>query len=303
MVKYILLLSLPFLYLACQHTTAQTEYPSNQDIDQSYTYWHDGTAEINSYELAQERYGEFRKGSAILIFVSEDLSDRNQVKVDDWQKYHGKKINVLKLNQLRKFNTGIYDYSIMQSVFTPFDRVQYPHTIKVTTSAQDWCGHSFYQLNLEENKFRASMRSYFGEEGDKDWNISTAFLEDEIFNRIRMGPESLPIGKQEIILGALHSRFTHTPIKAYNAHLSLTKESADIFQYSLDFPALERKLSIRFSSSFPYQIESWTDSYPTGFDGSGPIMSSTARRIKTLKEKYWSRHSEADSTLRTALGI
>ena len=45
---------------------AQTKY------DTFNAYWYTGLAEITSYSLEQARYGEIHKGSAVLIFVSEE---------------------------------------------------------------------------------------------------------------------------------------------------------------------------------------------------------------------------------------
>ena len=36
-------------------------------------YWYQGKAELNRFELSQVRYGEIRKGDAVLIFVTEDF--------------------------------------------------------------------------------------------------------------------------------------------------------------------------------------------------------------------------------------
>ena len=68
-------------------------------------YWHAGKAEVSSYDLQQSRYGETRGGKAVLIFVTEDLSKKLQVKLDDPSGRN--KINVLKLNFTKSFITGI----------------------------------------------------------------------------------------------------------------------------------------------------------------------------------------------------
>jgi hypothetical protein len=46
-------------------------------------YWYSGTAEITSYTLMQERYGEIREGTAVNIFVSEDFLPDAQVKANN----------------------------------------------------------------------------------------------------------------------------------------------------------------------------------------------------------------------------
>ena len=84
-------------------------------------YWFDGKAELTSFSLSQERYGELRQGHAVHIFVTEDFLAEQQVKAD---RPLDDNIPVLKFNGVKKFVTGIYPYSIMTSSFSP---VSYTH--------------------------------------------------------------------------------------------------------------------------------------------------------------------------------
>ena len=92
-------------------------------------YWYPNGAEISRFSLKQSRYGEIHEGDAVLIYVTEDFRPDTQVKAD-FQKPNN--VSVLKLNATKKFNTGIYPYSVMQSTFFPVDNNQ--HAIKVTSS-------------------------------------------------------------------------------------------------------------------------------------------------------------------------
>ena len=121
----------------------ETEETKRRDLSQEFKeYWYAGQAELTSYELTQERYGELRRGTAVTIFVTEDFLPEAQVKAD---RYSKKNIPILKLNNTKKFLTGIYPYSIMTSSFVPVDREM--HALKVTHSMQEWCGHVYVQLN------------------------------------------------------------------------------------------------------------------------------------------------------------
>ena len=40
------------------------------------SYWYDGKAELTSYSLVQNRYGELHKGHAVMVYVSEDFSKK-----------------------------------------------------------------------------------------------------------------------------------------------------------------------------------------------------------------------------------
>ena len=61
-------------------------------------YWYQGRAEISSYTLTQARYGELRKGDAVLVFVTEPLSKSRQVKTDPTPSNKEDVVSVLKLS-------------------------------------------------------------------------------------------------------------------------------------------------------------------------------------------------------------
>ena len=105
-------------------------------------YWFDGNAEISSFNLNQSRYGSIRKGSAVLIYVTEDFLPKKQVKANKKNEYT---YNILKLNRTKKFLTGIYPYSIMTSIFSRLGK-NLP-LIKTSTSIQEWCGQTYLQIN------------------------------------------------------------------------------------------------------------------------------------------------------------
>ena len=161
-----------------------TEGPRLSESGTFHRYWHAGKAEIDSYELNQSRYGENRPGKAVLIFVTEDLSRKLQVKLDDPSS--GNKTNVLKLNFTKKFITGIYPYSMMLSVFTPTDRTKDSPSVKVVMSSQEWCGQVYTQLNLRGNRYSIKSHSYFEQEADEQFSVKQTLLEDELWNLIRL---------------------------------------------------------------------------------------------------------------------
>ncbi len=136
-------------------------------------YWNRGKAEITSYDLEQARYGEVHPGEAVTIFVTEPFDPEEQVKADNPDEAD---IQVLKLNLTKKFVTGIYPYSMMLSVFTPVNLEKFPRTLKTTVSSQEWCGHTWTQLNWRNGKYLAELRSYFESEGDWDFVVGDAIL-------------------------------------------------------------------------------------------------------------------------------
>ena len=161
--------------------------------DEFKSYWYAGEAEITSYSLEQARYGELRKGTAALIFVTEDFNPKKQVKADVSGPDN---VSVLKLNATKNFNTGIYPYSIMQSTFYPLS--YQGHAIKVTSSMQEWCGHVYTQLN-NRNGFEVKSHSYFESESDQELNLEKHILENELWTQLRINPNALPTGEHLVI--------------------------------------------------------------------------------------------------------
>lgn len=262
-------------------------------------YWFQGKAELTSYKLKQSRYGEIHEGTIVNIFVTEDFSKGKQVKLNDPSSAGDDKLPILKLNQSIKFNTGIYPYSIMLSVFSPTDINNYPHAVKVTASIQEWCGMVYYQMNDKKNKFEIEQRSYFEGEGDNNVSLDRVIQEDEIWNLIRLDPEKLPKGTMNVLPGTIFLRLAHKPLEPVTTNLGL-QEINGVMVYTIDMPSLKRKLNIHYEKAFPYKIMSWEDTFP-GIDGK--ILTTTAVKIKDTMLDYWRTHTNADRILRDDLGI
>lgn len=308
------LLSLLFLLSACnssaretQVTTAPKEtYPTvtSRFSGTLPDYWYQGKAEINTYDLQQVRYGEVHPGVATLIFVSEDFLPGPQVKNDRYANPNSTPI--IKTNQIRRFTTGIYDYSVMSSVFTPTKTSQFPHSLKVTTSSQDWCGQSFGQFNYQGGDvWKAQLRSYFEAEGDQTVTLNGDWLEDEIFNRLRIDPRGLPIGEQMVVPALSYLLLTHQPLVAVKAVTKLDAYQgsdfnvANLQEYSLNFPSLNREVSIVFQPEPPYTIEGWTETFPSR----GRELTTVAKLKKQVLEPYWEQNRPEFVAQRKELGL
>ena len=268
-------------------------------------YWYQGKAEITSYDLKQARYGELHDGDAVLIFVTEDFSEKKQVKLDRPGEAGDDAVKVLKLNALRNFNTGVYPYSTMTTAFSPVDRDRHPRTLKITTSVQEWCGHAFVQLNLQEGQYRVQQYSYFEREGDRNEELEAAITEDEIWTTIRLNPGNLPTGEVTMIPGTLYQRFDHTAWRTVNATAILMPETyePEVMVYNLVYyPELNRTLTIRFRRDFPHEIESWEE-VELASDGTTKELVTTAVRNRRLMLDYWTRNSVVDVELRRELGL
>jgi hypothetical protein len=259
-------------------------------------YWYEGVAELTTYDLQQARYGELREGTAVLVQVSEDFLTDKQVKNDNYSNPNSTPI--LKTNLFKRFTTGIYDYSLMSSVFTPTDVTTQPRSLKVTTSVQDWCGQTFTQLNYGGGEVYAmELRSYFEREGDVDTELEIDFLEDEVFNRIRIGGD-LPQGEFRVLPATGYLLMTHQPYEAARATASVMDEGGTR-RYVIDYPELRRRLEVTFDAASPHVIRQWTETYPSR----GEVLTTKATLREQRREPYWEQNAVADEPRRAELGL
>jgi hypothetical protein len=274
--------------------------------DQFQDYWYNHGAEISRFSLQQMRYGEIHEGDAILVFVTEKMNPDIQIKADH---PGAQDIAVLKLNSVRKFFTGIYPYSIMTSIFAPVDVQKYPLPLKISSSTQEWCGHVYTQMNLNENEYRVRMHSYFEGEGDRDFNVQKVIPEDALWTLIRLAPASLPRGEFFMTPATLYARLAHRPVTAQKAvsDLSLAGEKSlegnVLVIYEINFPAEQRTLRIYFEKDFPHRIQKWQETY-RGLIGTGAkVLTTKAARTHTIMDPYWKHHTNKDRRRLDALGL
>jgi len=298
----ILLTTLSLMFL--HYMPVAFSLPDESDF---HSYWYNHGAEITRFELEQSRYGEIHSGHAILIFVTEPFLPDIHVK-SDYESSRKKSIPILKLNLIKRFSTGIYDYSMMKSVFTPIptEEQRYIKTLKVSTTRQDWCGHVYLQYNLDGDHYNVKQHSYFEKEGDKTITVPSVHLEDEIWTRIRTAPETLPSGKIKMIPGSFYTTLRMKELREKDAFAELTNTrevDRGISQYTVTYPSLQRTLSIRFNQNFPYDILSWSESYPSGSGKNAKVLTTNARRTHAVMTDYWNKHSVKDIELRKELGL
>ena len=298
----IYLIIIAFTHHSCNQVNSYA--PKQPDLSQEIwqpseefkKFWFRGEAEVASFDLQQSRYGDIHQGHAVMIFVAEDFSLSKQVKLDYPQGAGSDKTSVMKLNMVKKFNTGIYPYSMMLSAFTPIERGYQPHSLKTSSSIQEWCGHVYSQMNLKEDVYSLKEYSYFEFEGDSEREVDISLLEDEIWNIIRLDPALLPVGTQSIIPGAFDSRLRHKRISPVRADLRLTEANEEgLREYSLSY-STGRTLAIRFDAAFPYKIMGWTETLPSG-------QQTIASRKTGRMIDYWTRNDPGDSYLRDELSL
>ncbi len=294
------IISIPFLtvffvlvFFGCSNNSTEDDLWQDRHLTEEFkNYWFNGEAEITSYELVQSRYGEARNGTAVMIFVTEDFLPDVQVKADDRDEDN---ISVLKLNSTKNFITGIYPYSIMQSSFLPLQGNS--HALKVSASIQEWCGQVYMQVNNRKS-FEIKSHSYFEGEADEDISLAKNYLENEIWNQLRVEPKELPVGEFKMIPSLEFIRLAHIEIKEYEAFGEfLRDEKLEI--YKISYPQLNRELSIYFERSFPYRITKWIETAKR--DGKEYVT--TATKMSEIRSDYWNKNSNNDLPLRENLSL
>jgi hypothetical protein len=277
-------------------TTGEGKALLVSNIDNNFNaYWYAGKAEINSYDYFIDRYDQPRKGYAVMVFVTEDFSKSKHVKLDDPAKAGDDRVPVLKINALQRFNTGIYDYSMMSSIFTPVDLNKNPRSLKMTTTVQDWCGHIFTQIDEKKDKYHVSQYSYFEMEGDKAYDTEGVMLEDEILTRLRINPANVPTGDVKLIPNLTYTRLRHKGIEPLAAKIEIkdiaNKQRSIIVKYTAG-----RRLEIDYEAAFPYKIMRIGE-----YDGDKKMSEAIIK--KSIMSDYWTKHTNEDAGLRSDLGI
>jgi len=299
---------LPYLFLIIPGSICFLYSQSEINIEAETSikeYWSDGKAEVASYDLLQYRYGELRKGKLVQVMVPEDFLTDKQVKNESNKRKNSAR--VLKRIETRQFNTGIYQYNMSTSSFTPVDNEKHGKSIKLSASSQEWCGSTYAQFNKKGDNYKATLHSYFEKEADQEKLIKNAFLEEEFYTLIRINPSDIAIGKLNIIPSQVVSRFLHLPLRSYSALISTGDYSGKDFkgdnqQYlSIEYPELKRNLTIVYKSESPHLITGWIDSYPSPF--TGEIQSSKAVLKTHIKQPYWNLNSTSDADWRGTLGL
>jgi hypothetical protein len=198
-----------------------------------WAHWGDGKAEMGGYRLNQPRYGATRTGSAVLIFVTEDFSDSIRVKADPGKHPAPDVYPVMKLNVVRHFQTGIYDYNVLTSIFA---RVAPGWPLaKISFSSQEWCGHVYHQILPRGGRVGGLFHSYFDGEADGKDDLPLpegGVFEDTLPILLRgWNGEYLKAGESRTVpfLSSLfQSRLAHKPLAWGKATISRAAAATDL---------------------------------------------------------------------------
>jgi hypothetical protein len=195
---------------------------------------------------------------------------------------------------------------MMSSTFTPvYEKASLNSPAKVSTTSQEWCGHTFTELKKKGKQYNFTLDSYFESEGiqKKSFNAKIP-VEDGIWNTIRLHPESLPVGEFEMLPGTMFQRLRHTEMKPYKASAQIEQLKDDgKKKYHIEYPELNRTLVITYNASFPHEILGWEESYKSGFGPDAKVLTTKATKMKSIQLDYWTRNSVQDSVYRDSLNL
>ena len=272
-------------------------------------YWKSGLAELSSYAITEERYGEMRKAQGVLVFVYEEINADTRIKVETDRTPVAIRFPVLKLNNVLKFTTGIYDYSIMTSVFAGLSgpyvkRVLEPE--KISFSSQEWCGNVFHQLIPRASGLVSEIHSYFEAEGDATKTLpypaGPLYYEDEMPILVReLDGEFMKSGetkKINLVPGLWERRKRHDDLAITEGMLTKVGPGTlvwhggetKIVKWTLAFRGVTTTYSVE--AAFPRKLMAWENS-----------RGEKGELINSLRKQYWTLHGNKDQPLRKDLGL
>jgi hypothetical protein len=273
--------------------------------DDFWTHWGDGRAEMNAYSLVTPRYGELRHGRTVLVFVTEDFTDAQRVKSDGG---HEDEYPVLKVNEARDFQTGVYDYNVMTSAFVRIDgKGAFGMPVKVSTSIQEWCGHVYEQLEPRNGALVLHGHSYFDGEADHERTLpfpagGIAMDALPILVRDLVGTLVAPgqTVERTVLPTLLSGRFAHEPIAWGQATISRSAAPeprtvpAGTFQVHTVTVAVTggRSVTWEVEEAWPHRLVAWTSS-----DGE------RAELLGSDRMDYWHLNHEGDEANLARMGL
>ena len=223
------------------------------------------------------------------VYVTEPFDESKRVKADNAEPGT---VDVLKLNLVRDFQTGIYDYNTMVSTFV---RTRDLSPVKTSFSSAEWCGHVFEELLFFPGKITGFYNSYFeGESGaiKLDWPAG-GVTEDNLWILLRgLRGEFLKPGESKTVPylpGSFHSRLAHKPLAWSQADIARDSNEPNLYTIRIRDG---RTGKFWIESEYPHRIRRWE-----------LLPDVSAELTGTLRVPYWQLHGNGDEQLLQKLGI
>ncbi|AKF08790.1 hypothetical protein [Sandaracinus amylolyticus] len=293
-----LVLSLSIVIASCGAAPERPSFPAQARRAASSEFWArwgDGHAELSTYRGTVSRYGEPRPAEQVLVYVTEPLDRDTLIKDDDAPRE--RRVQVLKLNSMLRFQTGIYPYGVMTSVFAPVDAYYAERfaPAKITMSAQEWCGHVFAGVWPGRDAFFARGLSYFASEGERDELVHVAegaLYEDALLIQLRELDGDFAGGGDwsGMLVPALwRARRDHTALTPVRATITRSREG-DATRFTLRAGEYERVFDVEATGD--RRILGWTTN-----------QGESMRVVATDRMAYWELNQVGEERARERIGL
>ena len=281
------------------------------------SHWQDGKAELDGYRYTITRYGQPRRGTAVMVFVTEPFSEAKRVKVDDPAMNPRDTFEALKLNFVRDFQTGIYDYNTMTSVFV---RSRDFSPAKISFSSAEWCGHVYEEMLFGPRDIADRYTSYFEDESTERrvQEVKDGIAEEELLVRLRgLRGEWLRPGERRTVPflpAAFLRRLTHRPLQWTTASIERSGRDEAVTVPAGRFDASTFKIStgdgreglFHVERAYPHRMLKWEWSAvgkPTGRGWSPSEGLDAGALTGSARLPYWKLHEVGDEKYLKLLGL
>lgn len=289
-------------------TTASAAMSGPRVGPEFWDHWGDGKAELDAYRLTQPRYGEARSGTVVHVFVTEPFSRSDKVKVRPGARPEADVVQVLKLNEMRAFQTGIYDYDTMTSVFTPLSGDGAGQPLKLAFSSQEWCGMLYEELRVQRRRIDQHRFSYFDGESRPSATLPKregGLFVDQLPVALRglVGEARVEPGETRelpVLPSLLRARLLHRELGWTRGTLHRAAAPADVTveagRFSVDTYTLTLETGDRYvyrlETAYPHRVVSWE-----GPDGE------SAELLGSTRLAYWELNHEGAERYLEQLGL
>lgn len=276
------------------------------------SWWHDGKAELDGYRYTVQRYGHERSGRAVAVYVTEPFSRARHVKLDDPARAPDDAVDVLKLNLMRDFQTGIYDYHTMLSLFATSSDFT---PLKIAFTSSEWCGQVSEELHVIGRQLRQRVASYFeGESIQQPLPLPAGGVQEDALFIVLRGLRGAYLRPGEsravpFLASPFHRRLAHRPAVwgratierlAAPVTVSVPAGTFECDVYSVQ-PSDGRRGRFEIERAWPHRIVRWR--WQPAADAPALGGTDAAELTGSLRLEYWRTHDPGDERLLERLGI
>jgi hypothetical protein len=216
---------------------------------------------------------------------------------------------VMKVNLVRDFQTGIYDYNTMTSTFlrTELADGAFFTPMKTSFSSQEWCGHVYMQWLARGTHLVGTSHSYFDGEADAAPELELpagAVLEDALPILVRglRGDWLAPGATKKVpfLRSQLRTRLLHVPAKWGEATVSRAASATGVKTALGTLRAFTYTVSEKDGDTITFTVEeAWPHRLLAWQSSSGE----SARILGSARLEYWKLHGNGDEKLLKQLGL